>query len=94
MTGMSPTTGAAISAVIAVLIFVVKEAGKAMDRFTQIAGFVMICFMVYVAWTTSPPVGEAVVKTFAPDKIDIIAIVTLVGDLWVVILHLQVDIVY
>ena len=35
--------------------------------------------MIYVAWTTSPPVGEAVVKTFAPDKIDIIAIVTLVG---------------
>ena len=79
MTGISPTTGAAISAVIAVLIFVVKEAGKAMDRFTQIAGFVMICLMVYVAWTTSPPVGEAVMKTFAPDKIDIIAIVTLVG---------------
>ncbi len=79
MTGISPTTGAAISAVIAVLIFVVKEAGKAMDRFTQIAGFFMICLMIYVAWTTSPPVGEAVVKTFAPDKIDIIAIVTLVG---------------
>lgn len=39
MIGISPTTGAAISAVIAVLIFVVKEAGKAMDRFTQIAGF-------------------------------------------------------
>lgn len=79
MTGISPTTGAAISAVIAVLIFVVKEAGKAMDRFTQIAGFVMICLMIYVAWTTSPPVGEAALKTFAPDKIDIIAIVTLVG---------------
>ncbi|MGR9544544.1 NRAMP family divalent metal transporter [Priestia megaterium] len=79
ITGISPTAGAAISAVIAVLIFVVKEAGKAMDRFTQIAGFIMIGLMLYVAATTSPPVGEAVVKTFAPDKIDIIAIVTLVG---------------
>ncbi|MFB5283007.1 NRAMP family divalent metal transporter [Peribacillus sp. Hz7] len=79
MLGISPTTGAIISAVIAILIFVVKEAGKAMDRFTQIAGFVMIGLMLYVAFTTSPPVGEAVVKTFAPDKIDIIAIVTLVG---------------
>ncbi|USK72497.1 divalent metal cation transporter [Peribacillus asahii] len=77
--GISPTTGAIISAVIAILIFVVKEAGKAMDRFTQIAGFVMIGLMLYVAFTTSPPVGEAIVKTFAPDKIDIIAIVTLVG---------------
>ncbi|USK87352.1 NRAMP family divalent metal transporter [Peribacillus asahii] len=77
--GISPTTGALISAVIAILIFVVKEAGKAMDRFTQIAGFVMIGLMIYVAFTTAPPVGEAVVKTFTPDKIDIIAIVTLVG---------------
>ncbi|MFJ8258095.1 NRAMP family divalent metal transporter [Peribacillus asahii] len=79
MLGISPITGAIISAIIAILIFVVKEAGKAMDRFTQIAGFVMIGLMIYVAFTTSPPVGEAVVKTFAPDKIDIIAIVTLVG---------------
>ncbi|MFJ8265159.1 NRAMP family divalent metal transporter [Peribacillus asahii] len=79
MLGISPITGAIISAVIAILIFVVKEAGKAMDRFTQIAGFVMIGLMIYVAFTTAPPVGEAVVKTFAPDKIDIIAIVTLVG---------------
>lgn len=79
ITGISPTAGAAISAVIAVLIFVVKEAGKAMDRFTQIAGFVMIGLMLYVAATTSPPVGEAVVKSIKPDQIDIIAIVTLVG---------------
>ncbi|WP_110928840.1 NRAMP family divalent metal transporter [Bacillus massiliglaciei] len=77
--GVSPKVGAAISAVIAILIFVVKEAGKVMDRVTQIAGFVMIALMVFVAWKTSPPVGEAVVKTFAPDTIDIIAIVTLVG---------------
>lgn len=77
--GISPTTGAAISAVIAILIFVVKEAGKAMDRFTILAGFVMIGLVIYVAFITSPPVGETVVKTFSPDKIDIIAIVTLVG---------------
>jgi Mn2+/Fe2+ NRAMP family transporter len=71
--------GAIISAIIALLIFLVKEAGKAMDRFTQIAGFVMIGLMIYVAFSTAPPVGEAVVKSIAPDKIDILAIVTLVG---------------
>ncbi|MCY7800840.1 MULTISPECIES: NRAMP family divalent metal transporter [Bacillus] len=77
--GITPQTGAIISAVIAVLIFVIKEAGKAMDRFTLIAGFVMILLVVYVAITTGPPVGEAVTKTIMPDKIDILAIVTLVG---------------
>ncbi|QII47675.1 divalent metal cation transporter [Bacillus paralicheniformis] len=77
--GITPQTGAIISAVIAVLIFVIKEAGKAMDRFTLIAGFVMILLVVYVAITTGPPVGEAVTKTIMPDHIDILAIVTLVG---------------
>lgn len=77
--GITPQTGAIISAAIAVLIFVIKEAGKAMDRFTLIAGFVMILLVVYVAITTGPPVGEAVTKTIMPDNIDILAIVTLVG---------------
>ncbi|WP_276736446.1 NRAMP family divalent metal transporter [Bacillus sp. (in: firmicutes)] len=77
--GITPETGALISAVIAILIFVIKEAGKAMDRFTQIAGFVMIILTVYVAATTAPPVGQAVVHTFAPEHISIFAIVTLVG---------------
>ncbi|NPC91560.1 divalent metal cation transporter [Bacillus sp. WMMC1349] len=77
--GITPQTGAIISAVIAILIFMIKEAGKAMDRFTLVAGFVMILLTVYVAITTGPPVGEAVTKTVVPDKIDILAIVTLVG---------------
>ncbi|UZJ76937.1 NRAMP family divalent metal transporter [Fictibacillus sp. KU28468] len=77
--GISPESGAAISGAIAISIFLVKEAGKAMDRFTLVAGFVMVALTVYVAITSSPPVGEAVAKTFAPDKIDFAAIVTLVG---------------
>ncbi|MEW9670361.1 NRAMP family divalent metal transporter [Ammoniphilus sp. 3BR4] len=77
--GITPEMGALFSAVIAVTIFVVKEAGKLMDRFAQILGFVMIGLTLYVLFTASPPVGEAVVKTFVPDTIDILAIVTLVG---------------
>lgn len=77
--GVTPEMGALFSAVIAVAIFVVKEAGKLMDRFTQILGFLMIGLTIYVVFTANPPVGEAVVKTFAPDTIDVLAIVTLVG---------------
>ncbi|AMR09112.1 MULTISPECIES: NRAMP family divalent metal transporter [Bacillus] len=77
--GILPQMGAIISAVIAILIFVIKEAGKAMDRFTLIAGFVMILLTVYVAVTTGPPVGEAITKTVMPDNIDYLAIITLVG---------------
>ena len=77
--GIDPKVGAVISACIAISIFLVKEAGKVMDKFTQIAGFVMIILTVYVAISSHPPVGEAVAKTFMPDKIDMMSIVTLIG---------------
>lgn len=77
--GIDAKTGAILSGLLAVGIFVVKEAGKAMDRFAQILGFVMIALTVYVMISAQPPIGEAVVKTFVPDTIDIFAIVTLVG---------------
>ncbi|GKW46517.1 MULTISPECIES: NRAMP family divalent metal transporter [unclassified Planococcus (in: firmicutes)] len=77
--GIDPKTGAILSGLLAVGIFVVKEAGQAMDRFAQILGFVMIALTLYVMFTAQPPIGEAVTKTFIPDNIDIFAIVTLVG---------------
>ncbi|MBA2875542.1 Mn2+/Fe2+ NRAMP family transporter [Anoxybacillus caldiproteolyticus] len=77
--GLSPKTGAVISAVVAIAIFLVREAGKMMDRFTQWLGIVMIGLTLYVVWTAKPPLGEAAVKTFVPENIDLLAIVTLVG---------------
>lgn len=77
--GVTPIQGAIISAVIAIGIFLVKEAGKAMDRFAQIAGFVMVGLTIFVAYVSAPPVGEAIVKTVLPDKIDMFSIITLVG---------------
>ncbi len=77
--GVSPEMGALFSGIIAVGIFLLREANKVMDRFTQVLGFIMIALTVYVMFSASPPVGEAVVKTFVPDTIDFIAIVTLVG---------------
>lgn len=77
--GISPELGAGLSGLLAVGIFMVKEAGRAMDRFAQILGFAMIALTVYVMITAQPPIGEAVAKTFVPDTIDIFAIVTLVG---------------
>ncbi len=77
--GTSAEAGALIAAAIAISIFLLREAGKVMDAFAQAMGFLMIILIVYVAITSSPPVGEALVKTFAPDRIDVIAIITLVG---------------
>ena len=74
-----PIIGAAISAVIALIIFWVKEAGLAMDWFTRILGFVMIGLTLYVAISSQPPVLQTLHHSFIPVKTDTGAIVTLVG---------------
>ncbi|OSI15788.1 hypothetical protein BWD09_08180 [Neisseria dentiae] len=79
LTGLSPEMGAIISGGVAVGIFLFREAGRAMDRFAQVMGFIMIALTLYVAWRASPPLGEAALRTFVPEKLDAVAIVTLVG---------------
>ncbi len=77
--GVPVTTGAVVSAAIAIALFLVKEAGRAMDRFAQFLGFVMVGLTVYVAIASTPPIGEALVRTIVPERVDVFAIVTLVG---------------
>jgi Mn2+/Fe2+ NRAMP family transporter len=77
--GIDPRIGAIITGVIAVGIFLSKEAGVAMDKITRILGIMMIVLTLYVAVRSNPPVGEAIVHTFAPTTIDMFAIITLVG---------------
>ena len=79
LSGLSVEVGAAISAAIAVAIFLVKEAGRAMDLFVKVLGLVMIVLILYVVYRSNPPLGEAFQKTLVPDQIDSRAIVTLVG---------------
>ncbi|MEP7109609.1 MAG: NRAMP family divalent metal transporter [Ferruginibacter sp.] len=77
--GWDVRTGASISCVIAVMIFLIKEAGMAMDLFAKLLGFIMIGLTVYVALQSHPPVGEAILKSFMPDKINETIILTIVG---------------
>lgn len=77
--GVDAKVGAVISAAIAVIVFTVKEAGKVMDKLTALAGGVMILLTLYVAITSNPPVGEAVMRTVDPVTVDFMAIVTIVG---------------
>lgn len=76
---IEPRTGAAASAVVAISIFMVREAGRAMDRFTQALGLLMIALMVFVMVTSAPPVGTAALRTVWPTQIGVLEIVTLVG---------------
>ncbi|MFM8711321.1 MAG: NRAMP family divalent metal transporter [Sphingomonadales bacterium] len=79
LTGWSPKWGAAISAAIALLIFWRKDSLQWMDAFTRVLGLLMIALTVYVVFKASPPLSEALQRTFVPATIDLTAIITLVG---------------
>lgn len=67
------------SAIIGIGVFLFKNAGKALDWFARILGFVMICLIVYIVLTATPPLQEAFLRTVLPEKIDALATVALVG---------------
>lgn len=68
-----------ISAILAISVFVYKEAGKALDFFTKILGFLMISLIIYVCYVSNPPLGQAFKRTFVPLEIDALATIALVG---------------
>ncbi len=74
-----PVIGAIISAGIAILLFSLRDTGKALDWFARILGLVMIALTLYVAFRSNPPLKEAVRYSFLPVKMDVNAILTLVG---------------
>ncbi|QMS56220.1 MULTISPECIES: NRAMP family divalent metal transporter [Kocuria] len=79
MLGLDPKIGGAVSVVLAVLIFLSKRAGLALDRIVVLLGAVMILLMLYVAVVAAPPVGEALKNTVLPEKIDFLVVTTLIG---------------
>ncbi|MGZ8516595.1 MAG: NRAMP family divalent metal transporter [Chitinophagaceae bacterium] len=79
LTGLDVKTGAIISCVIALGIFWYREASKLIDNFAKILGLIMIALTLYIAVSSHPPVGQALFRTFWPEKIDMMKIVTLVG---------------
>ena len=79
LTGIDPKWGAVISCMIALVIFWIKDAGKAIDWFVKILGIAMIGLTVYVMFASHPPFGKAIQHTFWPEKIDVQMIVALVG---------------
>ncbi|GMA29493.1 NRAMP family divalent metal transporter [Arenivirga flava] len=77
--GLDPNLGGAISAVIAIAIFLARKAGPIVDKVLIVLGLVMIALTVYVAVVSAPPVGDALRQTVLPDVLDFAAITTIVG---------------
>lgn len=79
LTGLPPAWGAVFSGAIAAGLFASREAGRSMDVFSRMLGFLMILLTAWVAFAAHPPLGEVVHRTFLPEKIDAKAVLTIVG---------------
>jgi Mn2+/Fe2+ NRAMP family transporter len=79
MLGLDPKLGGALSALVAIGIFVSKRAGLAMDRVVFVLGALMILLTTYIAITSGPPVGEALKNVVLPERVEFLAITTLIG---------------
>lgn len=77
MFGLEPRIGGGLSALIAIGIFLSKQAGVAIDRIVVVLGLAMIVLTTYIAITSGPPVGRALRNVVLPEQVDVLAITTL-----------------
>ena len=79
MFGLDPRIGGAVSAALAIGIFLSKKAGVALDRVVIFLGLVMILATLAIAVTSAPPVGDALVNVVLPESFDFVAVTTIIG---------------
>jgi Mn2+/Fe2+ NRAMP family transporter len=77
--GFSVGQGAVISAILAIGIFIYKEAGKAMDAFAKTMGMLKIFLALFIAYISNPPLAEAAIRSVNPTQFSFTAVLTIVG---------------
>lgn len=80
--GIPTKVGYVLAGVLAILVFLSRNAKGAMDTLTKILGAIMIVVIFIVIVVVNPPVGSAIKNTFVPDagvQALVPAIITLLG---------------
>ena len=82
LTGVSFQSAAIISGCIALLLFWVREMGKMLDNFAKVLGIMKIALTLFIAFSSHPPILQALHRTIIPEKISTLAIVTCRRNNW------------
>src|SRR5699024_3847710 len=79
--GFSPEVGAIISAILAIIVFSLKNSGKVMDFVALTLGIIMLVMVAVVMVTSSPPVMEAAKNSLFPGDYGamLLPAITLIG---------------
>lgn len=64
--GIPTEVGYILAGVLAIVVFLLKNAKAAMDTVTKVLGGVMIVVILVVIFVVKPPMGEALKNTFVP----------------------------
>ena len=65
--GIPTKVGYILAGLLAILVFVLKNAKSAMDTITKVLGAIMIIVIFVVIIVVKPPVGSALKNTFVPE---------------------------
>lgn len=66
--GIDLTYSALLAGGVGALIFISKDAGRIIDKFTKILGVLMILVISYVALESKPPISQAVYSAVFPES--------------------------
>lgn len=79
--GVSPEVGAIVSAILAIIVFSLKNSGKIMDLVALTLGIVMLIMVAIVMVTSSPPIIDAAVNSIFPGDYSamLLPAITLIG---------------
>ncbi len=80
--GLPTKLGCALAAIIAIAVFLIKDAKAAMDNLAKVLGGIMIVVIFVVIIVVKPPIGDALVNTVVPSTgygALVPAIITLLG---------------
>ncbi len=80
--GLNTKVGCALAGIIAIAVFLIKDAKAAMDNLAKILGGIMIIVIFVIIILVKPPIGDALINTFVPSagvSNLVPAIITLLG---------------
>lgn len=77
--GLDPKAGGLLTGALAIILFLIKKAGRVMDVVLVVLGIAMIVMTLAVAFISQPPIGDALRQTFVPDTINFATITTIVS---------------
>lgn len=77
--GVPPAAGAALSAVVALVVLARPTAGPALDLFTKVLGILMIALTATIVIVSGPDYAAAARGAIWPSRVELLPVVTLVG---------------